>query len=77
MGGALVGKVAEIVDDAIDHEPRAQQMEEVKRPQNRGIGLEELPDEPLRAVPHAEDIEAAPHGPGRADAEAADIDRQE
>jgi len=39
MGGALVGKVAEIVDDAINDQPRAEQMEQVKRPDNQGIGL--------------------------------------
>src|SRR5579864_8952518 len=60
---ALVGEVAKVVGDAIDHQPRTQEMEDVKRAGQGWIGLEELPREALGAIPDAQGIEAAPHRP--------------
>src|SRR5580658_6433302 len=63
---ALGSCVGAVVDPSIDHQSQAEAVEQVKRPDQRRIGLEELPDEALGAVPGAHDIEAAPHGPGLA-----------
>ena len=52
-------------------------MEQIERSDQCWIGLQELPGEPLGSVDDAQDIEAAPHGPGRAAHEGRDIDGQE
>src|ERR1700688_1018783 len=60
---APVGKE---VGASIDHQPRAKELEDIKRPEQPWVGLEKLPDETLQAVPQAHHVEAAPHRPGLA-----------
>ncbi len=52
-------------------------MEEVKRPDQPRIGLEELPEKSLRPVPGHEHVEAPPQGPWRANRQAGKIGGQE
>ena len=52
-------------------------MEQIERSRHGWIGLEEFPAEPLRPVPDAQGIKAAPHRPGRPPGQARDIDGQE
>ena len=52
-------------------------MEQIKRPDQPGIGLQELPAKTLCTVPSAHDIEAPAHGPIGARLQAHEVERQE
>src|SRR5689334_19336095 len=64
-------------EDAVEKQHHAKDLKQIKRPDQRGIGLEKLPDETLQRVTAYKEIKALGQGKGRATPDTDQINCQE